>query len=386
MKSFQVQDRVIGAVLRPSLRGLITLVTVLSLTILSSGASMAQDLIKETRSFNQPFEVTSLAISPKGDWVASSGTLSSSLVVNRTEDGTELARMELPVASSAFNSLAISHDGKYLAACTGARGVVRVFDTTSWRLLIEVNQPYPGMCSDLVFSPDSQLLAVAYNRFSPSHRQFPAVILYNTADWKSSNELVLQTKFALRVRFSAKKTLAVGTVSYEGCTPECGSITTWNFGEKTGEVSHQIFAKNRVVSLANVLGNRLLIGTKIYTLAETQGWKAGTVSTPPPTQIDVDGLVLAELSGNEPVFNPVHLAEKGTVRAIASSPSSDLVVAVLDSSESSLIAVDLRNLAIRQKIFVGNEGLYAASEIASNRLFAVSFKNEVRLYHVNKFE
>lgn len=75
-------------------------------------STMAAELISYIRTFEESYPITSLVVSPSGDWLASSSVYSGDVVVRRTSDGSDIAHLTIPVSAPRFNSMSVSPDGR----------------------------------------------------------------------------------------------------------------------------------------------------------------------------------------------------------------------------------------------------------------------------------
>ena len=158
-----------------------------------SGAAKMSDVAVKYMEIKDSINVNGLDFSPDGKHLATSSYAQSSEVhVWDWEAKKIVLKLNREGAANHLMSEGIrySPDGRFLAVCHD-RGVkphiIHVFDAKTGQLIKEINDPIPGACYGVGFTPDSQLMLRIARRGPISGDN---VIAYSTQTWEPSWGLV----------------------------------------------------------------------------------------------------------------------------------------------------------------------------------------------------
>jgi len=151
----------------------------------------------------------------------------------------------LDTTFSFIDAMALSPDGKYFAAHSGNRQFVTIWDTSSGKIVTEINHASPvgSWLSFTLFSPDGKWLAVQYGS---------QVVLYDTATWQPSislTETLRSTEYGQLAFSPDSKLLAIagesvslmdvetGKVTETVCAPQTHRLKLMAWSEKSGTLA-----------------------------------------------------------------------------------------------------------------------------------------------------
>jgi WD40 repeat protein len=130
-------------------------------------------------------KVYAVAMAPDASWVAAGGwTLPGQNFVYVFQTATGIVMTRLGPLPNVVHHLAVSRDGRFLAATLGGRRGLRVWERTgasldSWRLVAE-DADYGGSSYGAAFAPDGALYTVAWDgklrRYAPGYKAKPTAV------------------------------------------------------------------------------------------------------------------------------------------------------------------------------------------------------------------
>jgi WD40 repeat protein len=191
--------------------------------------------IEKTRLIEKDFEVNSLSWSADGKYLATTGILTKAINIWDVNEGKVIRTLKSDLPGHAFNALAYSPDGRYLAACQGSSAnKTRVWDPASGNIVTDVGEYGPGSCEAIAFSPQGQFLAIAYQRNDTKdlERLF-SVAFWDTKTWQLVKRWITPALYVERIAFSPDgRFLAVGGHRATATFPQ-GVIEIWDVARDT---------------------------------------------------------------------------------------------------------------------------------------------------------
>ena len=139
---------------------------------LFSGADSGK-VAKFEYTLDDTFDVTSVAWSPDGRYIATSSTQGNLIHVWDVDRRAIAKEFRLTAFNGYMHDLSWSPDGRYLAACDGAAPSFRVYDIRAWSEAYSFAKEDIGDCRQAAFSSDGKRMAVLGTR----------VVVYATTDW-----------------------------------------------------------------------------------------------------------------------------------------------------------------------------------------------------------
>jgi WD40 repeat protein len=107
------------------------------------------------------FTPTSVAWSPDGKYIATSGTQTRLIHIWDVEKRKLVKELELPNPPAVlFHNMTWSPDGKYLATCNSLDSSLRIFNTNDWSVAKDLDRQDAGACQKPAFSSDGEEMTV----------------------------------------------------------------------------------------------------------------------------------------------------------------------------------------------------------------------------------
>ena len=139
---------------------------------LFSGADSGK-IAKLEYTLDDTFDVTSVAWSPDGRYIATSSTQGNLIHVWDVSRRAIAKEFQLNAFNGYMHDLSWSPDSRYLAACEGYGPSLRVYDIGAWKEAHSFESKLIGQCRHAAFSSDGKQMAVLGTR----------LVVYSTADW-----------------------------------------------------------------------------------------------------------------------------------------------------------------------------------------------------------
>lgn len=217
---------------------------------------------EKTRLTEKDFEVNSLAWSPDGKYLATTGILTKSVNIWDVEKRQVVRTLMSWVPGHAWSGLAYSPDGRFLAGCQHSKGIkVRVWDPMTGQVVHDADSN--GSCETLAFSPDGKWLVAGYRGGdAKALEEFKSVVFVDTMTWRVAKAWTIPGLYVEKIAFKPDgKELAVAGSRFPFLFP-AGVIQVWTVdsGEKVKETV--VHAKTEVLSLAySMSGQFIAAGT-----------------------------------------------------------------------------------------------------------------------------
>lgn len=227
---------------------------------------------------DQPGSCQGISFSPDGTQVV----LCVGLGVPQRYDPTDwsfIAGLTGTSGSPYFSLGAFSPDGSLWAGANSNSPFIDIWETSGWTKLSNPASLPPASANDVAWSPDGSLLAVG-------HASSPYVTIYNTSDWsKVTNPATLPGSTVWRVAFSRDGTLlACGTSNSPW-------ITVYNTSDWSKVTNPSELPAGTVYGLAfNSDDSYLALGVIASPYVQVYNTADWSMRTDTPT--DVDGLGL----------------------------------------------------------------------------------------------
>ena len=213
-----------------------------------------------TRLIEHDFEVNSLAWSPDGQYLATTGILTKSVNIWDVEKRQMVRTLMSWVPGHAFSGLAYSPNGQLLAGCQHSKGIkVRVWDPTTGQVVHDADSYGPGSCETLAFSPDGKWLVVGYRGTTVKDLQdLMSVVFFDTETWQVAKEWKIPGLHVERITFRPDgKELAVGGSRFASPFSE-GVVQLWDVDTGENVKETVVHAKTSVESLAYSMDGRVV--------------------------------------------------------------------------------------------------------------------------------
>jgi WD40 repeat protein len=177
-------------------------------------------IAKRYAELKEDFYPTSLAWSPDGKYIASTGTHTRTINIWDVDQRKVVQTMELPVPPSpSYNGMSWSPDGRYLVVCAGdgINLTVRIWNTLTWGVAKDLNKAEGAQyCTSSVFTPDGSKLVLGKG---------DGVSVYSTQNWQLEKKWTLAndpgTAASTHVALSPDGlTIAIGVNGYWAHKPE----------------------------------------------------------------------------------------------------------------------------------------------------------------------
>jgi WD40 repeat protein len=180
------------------------------------------------------FIPTSIAWSPDGKYIATSGTQTRLVHVWDVERRKLVKELELPYPPAGlFHNMSWSPDGRYLATCNSSEASLRIFNTSDWSVAKDFGRKDAGACQKPAFSDDGEELTVwGHDLTTFAVKDWHVLrMLKGTTVLKEGKFLKPQADgwdWKMRIRDMAyvpgTHTLAFGGGQYEKDTKACGPV------------------------------------------------------------------------------------------------------------------------------------------------------------------
>ena len=180
-----------------------------------SGAAKMSDVAVKIAEIKDSINVNGLDFSPDGKHLATSSYAQSNEVhVWDWQARKVVLKMNREGASDLISEgIRYSPDGRFLAVCHGhgvKPHVIHVFDARSGQLVKEINDPIPGGCSAVGFTPDGEWMLRITGR-GPIRGD--NLIVYSTRTWEPSWGIVTKPFMPNAIAISPDgKMLAIGGI------------------------------------------------------------------------------------------------------------------------------------------------------------------------------
>lgn len=184
---------------------------------------------EKTRLIESEFEVNSLAWSPDGKYLATTGILTKTVNIWDVDNERVVRSLKNYSPGHAFDSLVYSPDGRYLAGCQSSRDMkARVWDPHTGEVVKDLGQLGPGSCESLAFSRNGEYLAIAYRRNDAQDiEKLVSVGFFETKSWQFTKGWITSSIYVDRIAFSPDdRYLAVGGHRATDTFPE-GVVQLW---------------------------------------------------------------------------------------------------------------------------------------------------------------
>ena len=160
------------------------------------------------------FDVTTVAWSPNGQYIATAGIFSNRIHIWDVKRRAIVKEMALEASGKHEHDLAWSPQGDYLAAC--AQEGLKVFATNTWALVTSFSGSHMGVCDQPVFSSDGRVLALL---------SFPTLERFEVAGWRLTSQLPLTLKLIHAIAYlPGTHTLLLAGGEYTGKETHFGRI------------------------------------------------------------------------------------------------------------------------------------------------------------------
>lgn len=220
--------------------------------------------IEKTRLVESEFEVNSLAWSPDGKHLATTGILTKNVNIWDVENERVARTLKSDLPGPVFDALAYSPNGHYLAGCQGTiKTMARIWNPHTGDVVKDLGEIGPGGCRSVVFSPNSDFLALGISRNNAKDlEQLFSVAFFDTKTWQLVKTWITPGLYVDKIAFSPDgRFLAVGGHRATVTFPQ-GVVELWEVVQDKMVKSVTVYPNTKVESLAySVDGKFIASGT-----------------------------------------------------------------------------------------------------------------------------